>query len=66
MYFREHSPAHFHAEYGEYEAPVEIETLAILRKELPRRALALVLALAGSHLFVWETPIPRQFGPATC
>ena len=21
MYFRDHSPAHFHAEYGEYEAP---------------------------------------------
>jgi hypothetical protein len=20
MYFRDHSPAHFHAEYGEYEA----------------------------------------------
>jgi hypothetical protein len=35
MYFRDHSPAHFHAEYGEYEALVEIDTLAILRGELP-------------------------------
>jgi hypothetical protein len=26
MYIREHSPAHFHAEYGEYEITVDIET----------------------------------------
>jgi hypothetical protein len=32
MYFRDHSPAHFHAEYGEYEALVEIETLSTLRE----------------------------------
>jgi Domain of unknown function (DUF4160) len=31
MYFSDHSPAHFHAQYGEYEALVEIETLSILR-----------------------------------
>ena len=49
MYFRDHSPAHFHAEYGEYEALVEIETLAILRGELPRRAMALVLEWAALH-----------------
>ncbi|MBI4905493.1 MAG: DUF4160 domain-containing protein [Acidobacteria bacterium] len=49
MYFRDHGPAHFHAEYGEYEALVEIETLAILRGELPRRALALVLEWAALH-----------------
>jgi hypothetical protein len=49
MYFRDHSPAHFHAEYGEYEALVEIETLSILRGELPRRAMALVLEWAALH-----------------
>ena len=43
MYFRDHSPAHFHAEYGEYEALVEIEG------ELPRRAMALVLEWAALH-----------------
>ncbi len=26
MYYREHGPAHFHAEYGEYEITVEIES----------------------------------------
>jgi hypothetical protein len=49
MYFRDHSPAHFHAEYGEYEALVEIETLSILRGDLPRRAMALVLEWAALH-----------------
>src|ERR1035437_4719682 len=47
MYFRDHNPAHFHAEYGEYEALVEIETLSILRGDLPRRAMALVLEWAA-------------------
>jgi hypothetical protein len=49
MYFNDHSPAHFHAEYGEYEALVEIETLSILRGDLPRRAMALVLEWAALH-----------------
>jgi len=41
--------AHFHAEYGEYEALVEIETLSVLRGDLPRRAMALVLEWAALH-----------------
>jgi hypothetical protein len=49
MYFSDHSPPHFLAEYGEYEALVEIETLAVLRGELPRRAMALVLEWAALH-----------------
>jgi hypothetical protein len=49
MHSRDHSPAHFHAEYGEYEALVEIETLSILRGVLPRRAMALVLEWAALH-----------------
>ena len=49
MYFGDHSPADFHAEYGEYEALVEIETLSVLRGELPRRAMASVLEWAALH-----------------
>ena len=49
MYFRDHNPAHFHAEYGEFEVLVEIETLAALRGSLPRRAMALVLEWAAVH-----------------
>jgi len=36
MYFNDHSPSHFHAEYGGDEALIEIETLAVLRGGLPR------------------------------
>ncbi len=49
MYFSDHEPPHFHAQYGEFEALVEIETLALLRGELPRRAMALVLEWAALH-----------------
>jgi len=49
MYFGDHNPPHFHAEYGDFEALVEIETLAILRGYLPRRAMALVLEWAALH-----------------
>jgi Domain of unknown function (DUF4160) len=34
MYFNDHNPSHFHAEYGEFEALIDIESLAILRGEL--------------------------------
>ena len=47
MFFSDHEPAHFHAVYGEHEALIEIETLAIYRGELPRRALAMVLERAA-------------------
>ncbi|HEY5571593.1 MAG TPA: DUF4160 domain-containing protein [Anaerolineales bacterium] len=43
MYYNDHSPAHFHAEYGEFEAVYMIETIEVLRGELPRRAHAMVL-----------------------
>ncbi len=49
MYFNDHNPAHFHSEYGEDEALIEIETLSVLRGDLPRRALALVLEWASVH-----------------
>lgn len=49
MYYSDHEPAHFHAIYGEYETLIEIETLAVFRGSLPRRALALVLEWAAFH-----------------
>ncbi|MDQ7017070.1 MAG: DUF4160 domain-containing protein [Gammaproteobacteria bacterium] len=42
MYIREHYPAHFHAEYGEYEITVDIET-GVVTGKFPRRALNAVL-----------------------
>ncbi|MBI3538390.1 MAG: DUF4160 domain-containing protein [Chloroflexi bacterium] len=49
MYFNDHAPAHFHAEYGEYEAVYEIITLNISRGNLPRRVHALVVEWATLH-----------------
>ena len=42
MYYRDHPPAHFHAEYGEYEITVEIGS-GIVEGKFPRRALTAVL-----------------------
>ena len=49
MYYNDHLPPHFHAEYGEFEAVYEIDTLDVLRGELPRRAHALVIEWASAH-----------------
>lgn len=49
MFFNEHAPAHFHVQYAEFKAEIEIETLRVMRGELPRRALALVLEWAALH-----------------
>jgi hypothetical protein len=49
MYFNDHSPAHIHASYSEFEAVYEIETLNILRGELPRRAHGMVIEWALEH-----------------
>ena len=47
MYYSDHAPPHFHAEYGEDEAVYQIETLELLRGKLPRRAHGLVLEWAS-------------------
>jgi hypothetical protein len=49
MFYSDHEPAHFHAIYGEYEALIEIDTLAVFRGSLPRRAFSLVLEWAALH-----------------
>lgn len=58
MYFDEHPPPHFHAEYGEQEALIDIHTLAIISGQLSPRALGLVMEWAALHQdelrAVWE------------
>lgn len=65
MYFNDHLPPHFHAEYGEYELLVNINTLAVISGKLPSRALGLVAEWASLHqdkLFtLWEKA--RNFEP---
>jgi len=49
FYYNDHEPAHLHAVYGEHEALIEIDSLTVLRGELPRRAMALVQEWAMLH-----------------
>ncbi len=49
MYFDEHNPPHFHAEYGDDEALININTMAVIAGELPSRALGLVIEWASMH-----------------
>lgn len=49
MYHNDHAPPHFHASYGDAEAVIVIETLAVLVSRLPPRVLGLVLEWATLH-----------------
>jgi hypothetical protein len=49
MFWSEHAPSHFHARYGECEGTIDIERLRLVKGELPRRALELVLDWAELH-----------------
>ncbi len=49
LYWRDHNPPHFHAEYGEHEALMLITSGAVLAGSLPPRALRLVRTWLGYH-----------------
>ena len=49
MYYDDHLPPHFHAYYGEYDATVNIRTMAVISGRLPPRALGLVIEWALLH-----------------
>ena len=49
MYYGAYDPPHFHAVYVEDEVLIDIDTLSVVRGELPRRALALVIEWAVLH-----------------
>lgn len=49
MFWRDHSPPHFHAMYGEYEAQIDIRTLEVIVGHLPKRALNLTIEWAIEH-----------------
>jgi hypothetical protein len=48
MFYRDHSPPHFHAIYGDYEVTVTIET-GVVSGEFPKRALTHVLEWLELH-----------------
>lgn len=49
MFFDDHNPPHFHASYGDEEALIEIQTLAVFAGHLPPRVLGLVIEWATLH-----------------
>ncbi len=49
MFFGDHAPPHFHAEYGEHHALVDIHTLTVIEGALPPRALGMVVEWAALH-----------------
>lgn len=49
MYYSDHNPPHFHAEYQGYKAEYDIQSLKIIIGELPRRAHTMILEWASLH-----------------
>lgn len=49
LYFDDHDPPHFHAEYAECEALVSVKTMAVIAGNLPPRALGLVMEWTSMH-----------------
>jgi hypothetical protein len=38
MFFNDHAPPHFHVQYAEFKATVDIQLLTVATGQLPRRA----------------------------
>jgi hypothetical protein len=57
MFFLDHAPPHFHCEYGDFKAIINIKTQEIIDGELPLKQLKLVQAWAIIH----ETELENNF-----
>jgi len=64
MFYREHTPPHFHVEYNDESAEVGIDPIIILEGELSRRIRAKVFEWAAIHQAElranWELARGRQ------
>jgi hypothetical protein len=64
MFFDDHNPPHFHAEYGDDLALIEIRSLSIFSGRLPPRVLGFVIEWATLHqeelLTDWERAQAQQ------
>jgi len=49
MFYDEHNPPHFHAQYGEFNAVIKINDYALSEGYLPPKALGLVTEWANIH-----------------
>ena len=64
MFFDDHNPPHFHAEYGDSAALIDIRNLSVFSGRLPPRAMGLVIEWATLHrqelLADWERAQAKQ------
>lgn len=65
MYYDDHNPPHFHAEYAGEEALIPIDTLDVTAGDLPSRALGLVYGWAGKHRAELREAWKRRCGRLT-
>ena len=49
MFFDDHNPPHFHAEYGDHRAQIDIQRCCVLGGSLPPRVTGLVIEWATLH-----------------
>ena len=49
MYFNDHPPPHFHAEYGGEEILVGIESLSVIAGQMSPRATGMVIEWPSQH-----------------
>jgi hypothetical protein len=49
IFFDDHNPPHFHAEYGDSAALIDMRNLSVFAGQLPPRALGLVMEWALLH-----------------
>jgi len=49
MFFDDHNPPHFHAQYGDGEALIDMRNLSVLAGRLPPRVVGLVIEWATLH-----------------
>ena len=61
MYFNDHNPPHFHAQYSENECLISIGDLSVILGKIPNRALGMVIEWATIHqeelLENWEKAV---------
>ena len=64
MYYREHNPPHFHADYAEHKAIIDIKKLELWSGYLPPRVLGLVIEWAAIHqdelMDNWEKSVQQE------
>ena len=49
MYYNDHPPPHFHAEYGENEVVIQISPVKLLLGSAPKRVCSMIFEWSGLH-----------------